>query len=216
MYKDLNVKIQPWNNRKFMVVVAGNKSGNFEILNKIDKLFRRLANKNVKSILITLGGTDIRNLMPRLLKSFSFNNIKKKLVIGNGFNNVGDILGNINSNTELVFNPDAKRMRQLMEEADLAISSAGQTLFELARTGVPTIMIGTADNQTININFFQKEGFYLAGWWNSPGLLNNISNHFEMMKNFHIRKDISEKIQKLIDGQGVNKVVESICKYGFF
>ena len=51
--KDLNVKIQPWNNRKFMVVVAGNKSGNFEILNKVDKLFRRLANKNVKSINIS-------------------------------------------------------------------------------------------------------------------------------------------------------------------
>jgi len=58
--KYLSVKMQPWNNRKLMVIVAGNKSGNFEILNKLDKLLKRLLNKNIKSINISpLTQTDL-------------------------------------------------------------------------------------------------------------------------------------------------------------
>ena len=51
--RNLNSMIKSWNNRNYMVVVAGNKSGYFEILNKMNKLFRRLQNRNIKKINIS-------------------------------------------------------------------------------------------------------------------------------------------------------------------
>ena len=50
---------------------------------------------------------------------------------------------------------------------DLAISASGQTLYELACIGVPTIAIGIIDNQKNNIKNWINQGFIeYAGCWN--------------------------------------------------
>lgn len=54
-------------------------------------------------------------------------------------------------NTEYVRFPDAERMKDVMAGSDLAISAAGQTLYELARIGLPTIAIAVARDQLGNV-----------------------------------------------------------------
>jgi RimJ/RimL family protein N-acetyltransferase len=57
-------------------------------------------------------------------------------------------------------------MAELMTASDIAVSAAGQTLFELARCGVPTIAVGVAENQRHNLEGFTDAGVcYNAGWW---------------------------------------------------
>ena len=92
----------------------------------------------------------------------------KKVIIGNSFDNVGEIE---EFDDELIYSPDSRQMLEAMESTDLAISSAGQTLYELARVGVPTIAVGVVDNQINNIKNWQKQGFIeFAGFWDDEDL----------------------------------------------
>ncbi|HIE58998.1 MAG TPA: UDP-2,4-diacetamido-2,4,6-trideoxy-beta-L-altropyranose hydrolase, partial [Hydrogenothermaceae bacterium] len=105
--------------------------------------------KNVESIMITFGGDDIRNMTPKVLKLLvnNYPNLKKNVVIGKGFKNIEEINSVADKNTNLIYYPDATKMKDIMLKSDIAISAGGQTLYELARVGVPTIAIAVADNQ---------------------------------------------------------------------
>lgn len=180
---------------------------------EFNEIPQRVIRKNIQSILITLGGTDIRNLMPLIQTVFSNVSIKKKLVIGSGFVNIEEISSKVDTNTELIFQPDAEGMKRLMLEADMAITSGGQTLFELARIGVPSIIVGIANNQNNNINFFKRKQFSFAGWWSDTDLKKNLLLQFKEFENFELRTNISRNIKEIVDGKGVNKVVKKIINY---
>lgn len=125
-------------------------------------------NDEIRNVLITLGGNDLRNLTPKILNLLKNEDFAKKVIIGNSFDNVGEIE---EFDDELIYSPDSRQMLEAMESTDLAISSAGQTLYELARVGVPTIAVGVVDNQINNIKNWQKQGFIeFAGFWDDEDL----------------------------------------------
>ncbi|MGL5458398.1 MAG: glycosyltransferase, partial [Cetobacterium sp.] len=108
--------------------------------------------KKIEKILITLGGTDIRNLTPKLLKKLKNidGNFKIKVVIGNNYSNVEEILGEKTSNVKLLYNLEALQMKEEMEASDLVISACGQTIYELLVVGVSFIPIVIIENQLNN------------------------------------------------------------------
>ncbi|MDQ7082427.1 MAG: glycosyltransferase [Aquificota bacterium] len=83
-------------------------------------------------------------------------------MIGKGFRNIDEIKASADPNTELIFYPSAEEMKNLMLDADIAISAGGQTLYELARVGVPTIAVAVAENQMWNVSEWQEAGFIEA------------------------------------------------------
>ena len=108
-------------------------------------------NPKIETVLITMGGDDFRNLTPQILKLID-SNLNKKVIVGNSFKNIDEIKEAADSNTELLYNLDAKDMLNAMFNSDLAISASGQTVYELAGVGVPTIAIGILDNKINNIS----------------------------------------------------------------
>lgn len=121
----------------------------------------RKAKDEVRNVLLTMGGADGRHLMPvilEILDSFP-TDFGITSIIGPFFNNreeVEAVAIRCRRHITLVHSPDA--VRDLMLEADLAISAAGQTLFELAATGTPTIAIQTAENQADNLQSLTQRG----------------------------------------------------------
>ena len=112
----------------------------------------------IETILITLGGNDLRNLTPGILDLLSknFSDLNKKVIIGNSFSNKEEIEKAADDKTELIYGPDASGMLNAMLNSDIAVSASGQTLYELACTGLPTIAIGVIDNQVNNIENWQE------------------------------------------------------------
>ncbi len=56
--------------------------------------------------------------------------------------------------------------------SDIAISSGGQTLCELARIGTPTIGICCAQNQQQNLECWRDTSFAeYAGWYNDRNII---------------------------------------------
>jgi len=115
----------------------------------------------VQNILVTVGGYDLRNLTPRIIKalnSIDFDTIDDKyidkenlhidVVIGPLFDNLDEIATGVQkSNLDISLNFNVKKMSKLMLKSDIAISSGGITLYELAVTKTPALVLLQADNQ---------------------------------------------------------------------
>lgn len=167
--------------------------------------------KNLESIMITFGGDDLRNLAPDILKILidKYPYLNKKVVIGRGFKRIESIENLKDDKTELIYYPDAKGMLNVMIESDMAISAGGQTLYELARIGLPTIAIGVAYNQTHNVENWQKVGFIeFAGFWDNKNLYNNVLEKIELLKDKNVRLKKSIKGRNAVDGKGAIKIVK--------
>jgi UDP-2,4-diacetamido-2,4,6-trideoxy-beta-L-altropyranose hydrolase len=171
----------------------------------------------INRILLTTGGNDQHNLSSHVLKKLTSTcpDLQKVVIIGKYFKNISAIEKNVDGNTVLLFYPDSAKMLDAMLSCDLAISSAGQTLYELARIGLPTLAIGTADNQIYNITGFQEKGFItFAGWWHEPNLFKTIDNKIkELVPDQHKRLAMAQAGSRLIDGKGCQRIVSEITAY---
>ena len=168
---------------------------------------------SIENILITMGGNDLRNLTPEILKLLNdkFPDITKKVIIADSFNNTSEIESLKNQSVDLIYSPNSSEIINLMQSVDLAISASGQTLYELACVGVPTIAIGIIDNQKNNIKNWIENGFIeYAGCWNEKNLLNNIFNKIKYLKDKNVRFDKRLLGIQSVDGKGSLKIVKNI------
>lgn len=169
------------------------------------------ANKELNCIMVTFGGDDSRNMTPRVLNLLtqSFPKLHKKIIIGRSFTNIAQIEALKDQNTEFIYYPDASQMKSTMLEADIAIALGGQTLYELARVGVPSIAVAVADNQLNNIRELRKAGFIeYAGWWQEQGIEANIIRGVELLKDASIRRKRYAVGRNLVNGKGSHLVAE--------
>ena len=102
-------------------------------------------------------------------------------------------------------------MKQVMLESDVAISAGGQTLYELARVGVPTIGICVAENQLGNLKGWGKAGFLeYAGWYKKSDLMKELKRSLEYLEDASVRKSKSKAGKEFIDGKGGFRVIDEI------
>jgi len=112
-------------------------------------------------IIITMGGTDIFGLTAPVLAAISkqFPDSQKSVILGSNHFDKKAVEKAADKNTEILVSLDAKQMRDIMIRADFAITTAGQTIHELLRYGIPMIPILVADNQRLNIQGLGNLGF---------------------------------------------------------
>jgi len=151
-------------------------------------------NKKVKNVLITFGGNnnyDLANKIVNFLeKKFDF-----RFYLVNAKNN-----------------KTAKEMLNLMLESDVCISGGGQTTYELARVGVPTIGVCFAENQLGNLKSWGKVGLLKnAGWFNDKKLFQKVEEIFNEL-DYESRLKMYEIGKKYIDGQGVKRILKKILE----
>lgn len=170
-------------------------------------------NDSIENILITMGGNDLRNLTPKILELLNcqFPSVIKKIIIADSFENTSEIENLKDTSVELFYSPNSSQIIDIMSSVDLAISASGQTLYELACIGVPTIAIGIIDNQKNNIKNWKKQGFIeYTGCWNDEMLLENILNEIRYLQDKNIRYDKKLLGIRAVDGKGSLKIAKSI------
>lgn len=174
--------------------------------------------ENIENILITFGGDDMKNMTPKALKILvdNFPEVVKNVIIGKGFKNIEEIKSVVDRRTNLIYYPDAEGMKKTMLNSDIAISAGGQTLYELAKIGVPTIAIAVSDNQINNVVGWQRTSFIdYAGWWEDEGIVDNITKSLNKLKNRTERKKRAEIGMEIINGQGAIRIVK-YCMEKYF
>lgn len=176
---------------------------------------RTLINDEVKEVLITMGGSDIRGLTVTILKHLSnkYKNIAFNVVIGNGFENIDDVKRIKANNTNFYQNVNADEMKSIMMKSDIAITAAGQTIYELLTTQTPFIPIKVIDNQTNNIVGLSK--YNLIGDsldYNDNYLLEKIETELNKLFDYDKRKDISNLYGSVIDGLGSKRMIDKLIE----
>jgi len=176
--------------------------------------------EEVASILITMGGGDLRGLSPRLLKILQVempSGVRKQVVIGRGFDEsiVTQLLKmGREDDVALIFYPGAVEMAAAFGNADIVVSGGGQTLYELARMGLPAIAIEVIDNQRLDIAGWHTVGSIdYAGKWNDEKTYDNVASLIRRLgSSCQCRREMGLKGSESADGQGARRIVDHLIR----
>jgi UDP-2,4-diacetamido-2,4,6-trideoxy-beta-L-altropyranose hydrolase len=170
-------------------------------------------NREVNTVMVSFGGDDSKNLTPKIVEFLvsHYPGMRKNIVIGSAFKNtnIKEIENAADGKTGLVRSPGDEGMKTLMHESDIAICSGGQTLYELARVGVPTVAVIVAGNQENNVNGWEKAGFIeKAGSWTDVNLIDNLSIKMRLLMDYDLRCKVSETGRRIVPGNGADKIID--------
>ncbi len=166
-----------------------------------------------KRVLVTMGGGDPHNQTLKVLKGLEgVSDLKIKAVTGAGYqyrDELKDFIECSESEVELI--EDCRHMSELMIWADIAVSAGGATCWELACLGVPCLAITLAENQNVVVEELRiKGGLQSLGWYEDV-TEENIRDSLEKLRPDHQKRyEMSERGKILVDGRGVERVVNEI------
>jgi len=169
--------------------------------------------KEVQEVLVIFGGTDPCNLTHRLfeiVKSIHNNYpIHYTFILGLGYKNADELVvakDKLKLNIEIV--RDVKLMTEYMGRADIAVSSQGRTMLELASMAVPTILLAQNEREQHHEFGYMKNGFINLGLGNEVidqtiretllWLINSPQIR-RQMKDQMLKKDLKQGIQRVIN-----------------
>jgi len=172
------------------------------------------------TLFVTFGGVDENNLtvrtcriLPRLLSKSSLERVL--VVLGPGYAHRAEFTScieslpkRIRSKTEVYESVD--NMAKLMREADVAVTSNGRTVYELAAMGVPGVTIAQNDRETLHLFSRYSEGFcYL-------GIASNVKEEkiAEAIESIVVDRDVRAEMVKALSDvnlkSGLNRVRREI------
>ncbi len=184
-----------------------------------DLNIRESKTKNLepKNLFISIGGSDPLDIR-QSIASFAVNKIcqnwprlKVNMVVGPLQQK---FLAEKHHNFTLHFAP--KNYPTLLANSNLAISAGGQTLFELASCGVPTLAFAVGDDQLPNLRALNDLNAikYIGRALNQNWLQNLFNGISDLMENSEIRLKISKNASKIIDGKGSARIADAIKSLG--
>ncbi len=165
---------------------------------------------NVTDVLVLFGGTDPLNLTERVLdvvKDMNTKDIKFRFILGLGYKNydkVIEVVSKLDLDIEVI--RDVKLMSEYMMKSDLAISSQGRTMLELATVGVPTILIAQNERELHHEFGYMKNGFI------NLGLGSVVENEaikqtiIWLVNSKSIRKQMSDYMKSVDTKSGIDRV----------
>jgi UDP-2,4-diacetamido-2,4,6-trideoxy-beta-L-altropyranose hydrolase len=170
-----------------------------------------------RNLLVTLGGSDPGNVSLKVieaLEQLDISDLDVKIIVGPAnphLDSLQKVVDESMIHCELI--ASVRYMSELMHWADVAISAAGSTCWELCLTGVPFLIVVVAENQrqvaaslsdlgiTVNLGDGDKiEPFEIAGELRS------------LLSNRLTRERMSAAGGRLIDGFGADRVLGYLAK----
>lgn len=151
---------------------------------------RPAARKNIGRVLITLGGADSSGLAEKIAG-----------FIKNEFNCRVTVFGGRRRS--------AAEVKREMLRSDVCITACGQTTYELAACGLPSIGVGFAENQRLNIKGWTvKRAMKFAGWKDDKNLFENIKKLLGGLSSRE-RVALGKRARDIVDGGGALRVAEA-------
>lgn len=165
-----------------------------------------------RNILVTLGGSDPENVSLKILQAL--------LTIDNGSLEIRVVAGPLNAHVEhlrgqfsnganpIQFETDVGDMAPLMQWADLGITAAGGTCWELCCLGVPMATVIVAQNQEAIAAALAGAGASVnLGWHHRLSVEQAAKAIREIVHRPDERSEMSARGRALVDGQGVGRVI---------
>ena len=173
----------------------------------------KIISEKTDNLLILTGGSDPFNVTEQILDSIDTYQFQTIDVICGIYNtNYNKFVKKYENNKNIKFHQAVNNIEQYMKNADIAISAGGTTLYELCAIGTPAISFSFADNQLDNVRQFQEDGLIdYAGDARMDDIAGTSNQYLTRYRNdFELRKEKSEKMQKMVDGKGAERIARAI------
>jgi UDP-2,4-diacetamido-2,4,6-trideoxy-beta-L-altropyranose hydrolase len=171
-----------------------------------------------RKILVTMGGSDPGNLTIRAidaLQQLSNPALKTSVLVGGSnphLRLVEAAIQETESSIRLI--TDAPTVGELMAEADVAITGAGTTFWEMCFLGLPSILLVLAENQEGVAAAADKMGAACSLGPGAEVSASAIASKLaELLNSSEKRTNQSEKGRKLVDGRGAERVVAFLSEF---
>ena len=171
--------------------------------------------ERAEKILITMGGSDSLNIAGKLGKCLlqSLPEHMELDIICGRFNPHLSRLNEMAENDPRVHvHVDVPDMWNRMVQADIAISAAGSTMYELSTMGVPSVCCYYVENQRrIAEGFAEKVQMINAGDFSADEktVLSKLTEAVcALAEDVNARKALSERMQRVTDGCGADHIAE--------
>jgi UDP-2,4-diacetamido-2,4,6-trideoxy-beta-L-altropyranose hydrolase len=169
--------------------------------------------KEVKNILIYMGGGDVNGITLNLLNFFISNYDYKVTAVSSDPKSIkSKIPKNKQSNIEIL--PYQKDLSKLFSSSDMIVGGGGVAVWERLFLAVPSVIISVADNQLPACEYLKKQGVI-----NYYGHFTNFNDKsfrkfFDHALNFYSKSTVG-KWKDLIDGNGLNRLTKIINEKEF-
>ncbi len=152
-----------------------------------------------RTVLITMGGSDPHNDTLAVLQQLTAcTDLHRRVLIG-AANAHAESLRAL-PGIELLIQPP--NLPAIMQQADVTITAAGSTCWELASLGVPMLLKVIADNQ-------QGIADYLVS--HAAGRLFDLDALRELLADAGARQTLAQNARSLVDGRGASRVAENLA-----
>ncbi|MEO0378198.1 MAG: UDP-2,4-diacetamido-2,4,6-trideoxy-beta-L-altropyranose hydrolase, partial [Cyanobacteria bacterium P01_A01_bin.17] len=161
-------------------------------------------------ILVTLGGSDPNNVTLRIiqaLQKIETRTLEVSALVGASNPHYEMLQGAVKTDKHHIeLRRNVNNMPELMAWADIAISAGGSTNWELAFMGLPSLVIPLAENQIEIVRTLASMELVVSLEKADIFVPERLDISLEQLKDCTIRNDLMQRGQKLVDGQGTNKV----------
>ena len=171
-------------------------------------LRNKVINKEIKNIVITMGGVDPKNHTFHLIDiiSHNYSDATIYIIIGGGNLHQKEITEQSKKYSNIKIYKNVSNLPQKMFQADLMICAGGNTLHETACVGTPAMIIPSMPHEKITAKYFEKNGFgYVIDV--DKNFYNKIVNICVRLTEVQERKRMSENGKKISDGLGWKRVI---------
>jgi UDP-2,4-diacetamido-2,4,6-trideoxy-beta-L-altropyranose hydrolase len=170
------------------------------------KLPPRQTTPDVRRVLVTLGGADPNALTPAIVATVRrvLPEVAVDVVIGPLFAG-GAAVEALAGDDKVTLHHAPADIAPLMKAADLAVSGGGQTSYELAAVGLPSLALCLAENQRRSLQALAAVPTLLAT--DEAGLGDALA---QLAADRGRRQSLTDSGQRLVDGQGVSRVAEEL------
>jgi UDP-2,4-diacetamido-2,4,6-trideoxy-beta-L-altropyranose hydrolase len=173
--------------------------------------WRRTVPEHAGKILVTIGGSDPDNLSLQILESLSQlkdANLEVVLVAGGSNPYLRELQCTIESSpTRVRMVTNTLDMPSLMAWADVAISGAGGTAYELCYMGLPALLFVIAENQRgIAESLSNLSAAVNAGWARDFDAGSFAERLRQLIGSRSARQALSTRARELVDGLGADRV----------
>ena len=178
--------------------------------NRFHKM-KKIIKEDIGNILISMGGEDPQNYTIFLIREIPicFPDAEINIVLGGGNKKRGDIYRKAEGSARIRIYENISNMPEMIYHADLIICAGGNTLHEAACVGTPAIVLPSMPHEVRTARCFADGGF---------GCVINVENNLrdklweacENMRDYSVRRRMSDKGKGLSDGLGLKHVMDII------
>ena len=158
-------------------------------------------------VMITTGGTDGYNVAGRLIENIKVSQPEWKVVV------ISSRLPKEMETENIKILSNVRNMSEIMSSSRVAISASGSTLYELCACKVPTVCFAFADNQLDFAAEMGRQGImkYVGDARTQDNIIEQLvvaAKH--LLEDKEGQEDMKKKMSDMVDGKGVERIVEEL------